>query len=128
MEDTTELVEKFEAHIAELRLKHHAAQSDPSNTVDAQTKRTDEITGKLADLSNVIAQGANPCPHCGVVPHGMRATPKSPDYFFFQVGCLNCRDCRAEGRTPAKAVEKWNAGVWCSPKDPARGPDITPAK
>lgn len=60
------------------------------------------LTEKLALHAT---EGANPCPVCGVRPHGIH----QPRYW--EIGCLT-DPVRARGETREEAVENWNAGQY----------------
>lgn len=64
-------------------------------------------------LSAAIAEGAQPCPDCGLMPHGMRqAVPYARNGMGYEVGCLNCKDHRgARSESRAAAVAAWNEGA-----------------
>lgn len=75
------------------------------------------------ELSACIAEGAVPCPACGVIPHGMIRNDKLPPPMaglkLYEVGCLGCAPSEsggkrvsfsAQGVTAKMAVERWNKG------------------
>ena len=72
-------------------------------------------TAKVADLkaarkalSDHIAMGANPCPECNQLPHGMRKNPAT-----YEVGCITCpKPKRARGNSAQAAVIRWNRGEY----------------
>jgi hypothetical protein len=76
---------------------------------------TDKAKALRAEMSALISEGAEACPHCGQLPHGMEH-PSG-----FEVGCLSCkpfqhtdgtmREHRVKGALlPRHAVEAWNEG------------------
>ena len=79
---------------------------------------SDQIKALKKELSSTISDGAEPCPDCGTLPHGMLLRPavlseKRPATY--EVGCLVCRNHRAIGWTPELAVEAWNNGDYLPP-------------
>jgi len=67
------------------------------------------------DIADTITDGANECPDCGNLPHGIfhDGTPNA-----FEVGCIHCRDHRVREALPEDAVDKWNAGEYLPPREP----------
>lgn len=92
------------------------AENQEASTVVEKAKRA---------LSDGITAGAKPCPTCKAKIHGlvqMVPVRKKPTPIF-EVGCTTCRDHRAQGFSPALAVEAWNAGPeeWLPP---STGPGV----
>lgn len=76
---------------------------------------TKEIKGLQKQLSELLSEGAKPCPKCGAQPHGMRkplGKVKGISVTMYVVGCLGCKDTRSYGQSVKEAVEKWNAGEY----------------
>jgi hypothetical protein len=85
------------------------------------------VTAKMlaAELVACLSEGANNCPTCGAPPHAMlkRQETYAADGSLlagsvYELGCLaghpekDGKAHRAQGSTPGKAVENWNAGNW----------------
>lgn len=68
-----------------------------------------------AKQSAHLTEGAHPCPVCKEPPHGMinvRPSPlKGETLEVYTVGCLGCRDIRAEDLSRLGAISKWNEKV-----------------
>lgn len=65
---------------------------------------SDAVKSSQAELASSLAEGAGPCPGCGAAPHGL-FQPTG-----VEIGCLACRDHRAQGPSRASAVAAWNEG------------------
>lgn len=65
---------------------------------------SDAVKSAQAELASALADGAAPCPGCGSAPHGL-FQPTG-----VEIGCLACRDHRAQGPSRASAVFAWNEG------------------
>lgn len=89
------------ALVARVHEYREIANTAPADVVRAASQA---VKDARAELVAAITKGANPCPDCGSPPHGI-LHPKS-----VEVGCLNCRDHRAQGPTRASAVAAWNEG------------------
>lgn len=101
----------------------HAREIDATAT-RAEIHEAYEATLKAKTaLSDGICDGANPCPDCGSKPHGIshKTAVRKHIMPIYEVGCLQCRDHRAQGFTPALAVESWNTGDWLPASD---GPSV----
>ena len=97
----------------ELNEKKAAYNEVAANMTPAQQKATsDEIKALLAELAACIVDGANVCPTCSNMPHGIH----QPRYY--EIGCQTCaydrngeaRAIRAKGVFREEAVANWNAG------------------
>ena len=79
----------------------------------------EEIKALRAELVAAITEGAEPCPDCGNLPHGMiqNAVLNKQVIALYEVGCLTCRDHRAQGLTREVAVTHWNNGEYLPPKE-----------
>jgi hypothetical protein len=69
------------------------------------------------ELAGVITEGANPCPNCGNMPHGIKqnAAVKNMPISIYEIGCLVCRDRRSQSVTREGAVENWNNEIYIAP-------------
>lgn len=106
----------------ELRLEKH---SKADTLTSAQEREySEKARGLMNELSGIISEGAEPCEHCGQAPHGMvqEVAVKNIPRPYFEVGCLGCKDHRAQGFTPEQAVADWNAENYLPPKKPAEPP------
>lgn len=78
------------------------------------TNRGERLKALRAEVSAIIAEGAQPCPVCNHPPHGMLKTPPAGDQApVFEIGCLVClppNSPRARGWMPGLAVKHWNEG------------------
>jgi hypothetical protein len=81
---------------------------DTGNRAEVQAA-SQAVKAAKAALSAALVVGADPCPSCGGVPHGM-LQPRPQDVTLVEIGCLACRYHRANGGSPEWAREKWNAG------------------
>jgi hypothetical protein len=72
-----------------------------------------------AELSSVLSVGAEDCEVCGNAPLGMRqyGSLNGRAVMFYEVGCLVCKDRRAQGFTREEAVKNWNAESFLPAKD-----------
>jgi plasmid stabilization system protein ParE len=71
---------------------------------------SDAVKAARAALATELVEGAESCPQCDTIPHGMlQARPG--DVVLIEIGCLNCKHHRANGGSPEIAIDKWNAGV-----------------
>ena len=82
---------------------HQASQLETAPQLVARQRKIEEL---MAELSGFITKGANPCPQCGNLPHGIA----QPDYY--EVGCLVDKGVHSKGRTPERTVEAWNRGEY----------------
>lgn len=93
-----------------------AAYGKDSTWVKSQAVKT-----KQAELSAAITEGAQPCPLCKQVPHGIEQPAAGGKSVEYEIGCLGCKPIKhTDGtmRRPAvrggllakHAVEAWNAG------------------
>lgn len=113
-------MQKIKVLQAELAARVDEARAK-SNTAPAPELR--ELTVAVKELqqqiSDTIAEGANPCPSCGAKAHGMQHDSEATGTCF-EVGCRNCGWFRV-GNTavdhssygailPKHAVEAWNEG------------------
>jgi len=96
------------AEMAKLQAKYH----EESGTFTAAKAKSygDGLKSLRAEISDLISEGAEPCPACKNKPHGMLKTPatdKAPAKY--EVGCLNCPGGRrAQGWSRSEAVAAWN--------------------
>lgn len=122
------------ANIKELRsavedkLTHARAIDMTGTRAEIHAASEDVVAAKQA-LSEAIAAGADPCPDCGAAPHGMvqEVMVRKTLTPIYEVGCLACKDHRAQGFLPQLAVADWNAGPdeWI---EPSAGPGIRGAE
>jgi hypothetical protein len=111
MRKESEIKKELAALIAE---NHSKAQTAPAPEIRLITVKIKALQQELSDL---YSDGANPCPVCKAAPIGMDRTS------CYEIGCTVCRPIAvevdgvtkrqsfsAQGRTPLKAVENWNAG------------------
>jgi hypothetical protein len=77
-----------------------------------------KATESLKDKSARLSEGAKKCKDCGNAPHGMeqQGALGGRVITYYEVGCLVCRDHRAQGQTREEAVKNWNAGEFLPPK------------
>lgn len=100
-----------------------AAYQAIANTGTAEEQRpfTERVRALHVEISATIAAGAEPCPSCGIVPHGMEQPTPNGSGIEYEIGCRTCRafqhtdgtvrDHRVRGGLlPRHAVEAWNAG------------------
>jgi hypothetical protein len=110
------------------RAAYHTAHE--TETVAQLHARSQEIKGLMQSLNDLLSAGANPCPACGVLPHGCCKTPatvrgKTIAAPIYEVGCLGCppleeetdlgtrvTERRAQSYSPETAVLLWNAGQY----------------
>lgn len=105
---------KIKADLQKLvRLNHEKSEG----FTKVQQRELDLQVKKLRqELSDFYSDGAKPCPKCGAQPIGMDRATK------YEVGCVGCppflvnattrQSYSSQGRTPAQAVENWNADVY----------------
>lgn len=114
--------EAVASELAEARRAYH--EEAGSLAADESRARSAAIKALMAELSDTISAGADPCPGCGNPPHGSQKTPateKAPAKY--QILCLHCGpevadegdsevvvEPRAFGWSAEGAVAKWNAG------------------
>lgn len=96
---------------------HEAAEVEKPEQL---SKRSKAIKGLMQELSDYYTEGADPCPDCDNIPHGMQKNPQE-----VEIGCLHCqpqskrvehgRVTRIEPRVRANSRERavllWNEGV-----------------
>lgn len=93
--------------------EHHIlSQADVVDT-KKQGQLRHEILKLRSELSASITKGAEECPDCGQLPHGIKQ-PRG-----YEVGCLTCANHRAWGEDVEDAVEAWNNGEYLPPRAPA---------
>lgn len=99
--------------------------------VSKQKPYTDKVVALQKELSDVITAGANPCPDCGELPHGLEQ-PSGKGGIEYEVGCVaGCPDLELPdgtriqhrvrgGLLPKHAVDAWNEGpeFWTKVKPP----------
>jgi len=75
------------------------------------------IKALRGELQAVLTEGAQPCPNCGNMPHGIRqsAVANKLPIFIYEVGCLVCANRRAQALTREGAVENWNNEIYIVP-------------
>lgn len=95
---------KTEAEINAAIVELIAAYHEVADTAPAPElrQRTAEIQALRGELSALMSEGAQPCPKCGVPPHGMRKNPQT-----FEIGCLGCGGAQRAG-SREEAVSLWN--------------------
>lgn len=99
---TPRIEQEIVAELEAVRQEYHEkAQTEPPPVTRELSIRIRELQAKLSDY---ITSGANPCPTCGELPHGIHQPTR------YEVGCLNCRNTRAIGITRKNAVDNWNEG------------------
>lgn len=89
-------------------LAKYRAMADTATQSELR-KASDAVKECRKALSACITEGAEPCPDCKVLPHGMEQ-PKG-DSVEYEVGCLACGKSVRGGLLPKHAVEAWNEGV-----------------
>lgn len=113
--DRTE--EVIAAELETARREYH--EGCDALTVAEARKAADRIKALAAELSALLSAGAEPCSQCGNRPVGARNNE-----FQYRVICPACpsevvehrgtsevvRHRRSVGNTPARAVQRWNAG------------------
>lgn len=94
---------------AAVQARHEAVAVQPAPVVE---KMAEGIKALQAELSAYITQGAEACPVCGNLPHGIRqdATLRREKITLYEVGCLTDANRRAQGMSRSEAVERWNNG------------------
>lgn len=66
----------------------------------------------MAEFAAKMVEGAEPCPKCGAMPHGIEQPRRDGRGCEYEIGCLACKGERVRGGLmPSHAVEAWNAGV-----------------
>jgi hypothetical protein len=97
-----------------------AAQAEYHKKADSLTppeiqKESEKFAKLQKDIADTITEGANKCPDCGNLPHGIfhDGTPNP-----FEIGCIVDRDHRVREALPEDAVEQWNKGNYLPPKAP----------
>jgi hypothetical protein len=80
---------------------------------------SDIIKALRSELSTALTHGANPCSECGNMPHGIKqnAAVKNMPISIYEIGCLVCRDRRAQAVTREGAVENWNNEIYIAPNN-----------
>lgn len=82
-----------------------------STATDSELREASLIVKKLqAELSSAITHGAEPCPQCNVVPHGIeQPSGRRSGGVEYEIGCLTHTKLRVRGGLlPRHAVETWN--------------------
>lgn len=98
----------------------NALKSDYLSKVDLFTSaelyaHNQQMKQLQAELSSLLSFGANPCPRCSSLPHGMifrTQIVSGVKVNLYEVGCLNCKNTSARGSSAKEAVEKWNNGEY----------------
>jgi hypothetical protein len=109
---------RTDKHIAEeLQAAQQAYHSAATNGKDG-SQYAAEMKTLRAELASYITDGAEACPDCGNLPHGIRqqAGVNRLVITYYEVGCLTCKDHRAQGQTREEAVENWNEGKYLPAK------------
>lgn len=91
-----------------------AAYHEMADTMPAVQQKAvaEKMKALYAELAACIVAGADVCPTCGNMPHGIH----QPRYY--EIGCQTCtydrngeaRAIRAKGALREEAVANWNAG------------------
>lgn len=110
--------ETIRAELGDAQAEYNeAVRTKPQHEVLPLSRR---ITELRKELSGVLSEGANPCPDCGNPPIGLRhvhvVAATNRRVFTFEVGCVSCKDHRAQGSSIAESVAEWNAGKYLPPK------------
>lgn len=124
--------EEVMSQIQDLKAQYDKTHMDLSRR-DAKALE-DKITALQAELQDILTAGANPCPNCGMKPHGMLKSPgndhaaaTTPTFPIYEIGCLGCGPVKKEltppseqfclevfplvkGPTAQMAVKAWNEG------------------
>lgn len=84
-------------------------QTLPAPKVQALAAQVKDLKQELNDW---IIEGAKPCADCGNLPIGLIQSANTGKMVFeyYEVGCANCRDHRAQAQTREEAVDAWNQG------------------
>jgi hypothetical protein len=81
----------------------------------------DKVKALRQELCDALSVGAKVCPDCGSKPIGLRhihvVVATNRRVFTYEVGCIKCKNHRAQGSSVTEAVSEWNVGKYL----PARG-------
>lgn len=116
-----EAIKEIRERMRAVQERHHARGGD--GTMKEEREASAELKKLRAEASALVTEGANPCPRCGEMPHGMlqyRGEGKEV-LTEYEIGCLVCKPFEhkdgtwrsAETRrnpSPTQAVLLWNAG------------------
>jgi len=107
MSDSETKVLELGKKIADLRAEKHANHEVMTNSLERAV--TDQLKSLSKELVDTITSGSEPC-SCGATPHGMiqYAALKNRPIPYYEIGCLNCKDKRAQGFSLSETVLNWN--------------------
>lgn len=114
MKTESDLRERLEKAVAEYESARNALPAPAVAEISSRIKCLKQ------ELSDMLVSGANPCPDCGSLPHGMRheGIALGIVVYVYEIGCLKCRDHRARGSSQEAAVAAWNQGKWVAAAKP----------